>query len=146
VRRALLLAGCVLLAAACGGGGHRLSKEDYAKRADTVCTRFSRQTKSLGGATNLKQLARLADKTLPLLDSAVADIRKLSPPKDEQETANRWLATLDRLRTDVVKIRERARANDLAGVQAVLPAATRDDSESNRLAGQLGTKVCKRPS
>lgn len=145
MRRALLVGACLFLAA-CGSGAKGLSKEEYAKRADAVCTRFTHQTQALGGASNLKQLAALASKTLPVLDKAIADLRRLEPPQDEQALARRWVATLDRLRADVVKIRDRARANDLAGVAAVVPAATRDDKQSNRLAAQLGTSVCKKPS
>jgi hypothetical protein len=144
VRSAFLLAVCLVLAA-CGSGSKGLSKEEYAKRADTICARFSQETRALGGASNLKELARLANKTLPVLDKAIADLRKLEPPKEEQQLAARWLASLDALRTDVVRIRDRARANDLGGVGALVPAATKHDRQSNLLAGQLGTQVCKRP-
>jgi hypothetical protein len=145
VRRALLVGACLFLAA-CGSGAKGLSKEEYAKRADAVCTRFTHQTAALGGASSLKELAALASKTLPVLDRAIADLRKLDPPQDEQALEHRWLTTLDHLRNDVLRIRDRARANDLAGVGAVVPAATRDDRESNRLAAQLGTRVCRKPS
>ena len=144
MRNAFLLDAC-LFVVACGSGSKGLSKEEYAKRADVICTRFSRETKALGGATNLKQLARLASSTLPVLDQAIADLRKLQPPKEEEQLASRWLATLDQLRGDVVNIRDRARANDLAGVGALVPAARRHDTESNQLAAQLGTQICKKP-
>lgn len=135
--------------AACGSGGSkRLSREDYAKQADAICTRFNRQQPSLPSLQNVttKQVARLADRTLPLLDRTIADLRRLAPPKDEQGVADRWLASLRRLRADAERIRDRARANDLAGVAALIGPSQRDERNAEHLAARLGTTVCSKPS
>ena len=99
MRRTFLLAASLLLVACGSGGDHRLSKEEYAKRADAICARFNRQQPSLPSAQNVtaRQVARLADRTLPLLDRSIADLRRLAPPKEEQQLADRWLAALRRL-------------------------------------------------
>jgi len=148
VRRTFLLAASLLLVACGSGGDHRLSREEYAKRADAICTRFNRLQPSLPSFQNVtvKQVERLADRTLPLLDRTIADVDRLEPPKDEQELADRWLATLRRLRVDAMRIRDRARANDLAGVGALVTPSERDERTAERLAGQLGTSVCSKPS
>jgi len=147
VRRTFLLAASVLLVACGSGGDHRLSKEEYAKRADAICARFNRQQPSLPSLQNVtaRQVARLADRTLPLLDTTIADLRRLAPPKEEQQLADRWLAALRRLRVDAVKIRDRARANDLSGVGALVGPSQRDERSAERLAEQLGTSVCSKP-
>ena len=148
MRRAFLLAACLVLAACAGGGSKRLSREDYAKQADAVCTRFNRQQPALPSLQNVTtaQVARLADRTLPLLDKTIADLRRLAPPKDEQDLADRWLAALRRLRVDALRIRDRARANNLGGVAALVGPSQRDERAAEQLAAQLGTRVCSKPS
>lgn len=143
VRRALALA-LVLTLAGCGGGGNRLSKAKYAARANAICGRFNRQVKSFGGAESLKALARLSERTLPALDATTQKLRRLRPPKDEEATANAWVSSLERLHADVVAIRDRARANDLAGVQRLVPGASRDNRHSDDLADRLGATTCSK--
>jgi hypothetical protein len=144
VRRTLTALLCVLLLAACGSSSNRLSREEYAKRADAICRNYNEKTKSLGTPTDPKGLVKLADRTLPLLDDAVAKLRKLRPPEDEQALSNRWLASLAQLRSDVVDIRASANANDLLGVAKLVPTARRHLAHSNLLATQLGTHVCNK--
>jgi hypothetical protein len=143
VGRAVLAAGAALLVASCGNGGDRLSKEEYAKRADAICTRYNRATQALGTpGAGLRSLARYANASLPVLDRAIAQLRRLKAPKDEDALAQRWVSSLGKLRADVVEIRDTARANDIARVRALATSAQRDDAATNRLAGRLGTRVC----
>ena len=132
------------LAAACGGddGGNRLSRAAYARRADAICRTFRERTAKLGKVRTMAQLARVSDQSLPLFDDALHDLRKLKPPAAEQETADRWLAQLERIRGDIKELRDAARANDLARVQGVVPHADADNKRSNKLAKQLGMRAC----
>jgi hypothetical protein len=133
------------LVAGCGGGGSkRLSKEEYASKADAICAKYNQQTKALQNPTSLKELGDVADKTLPILDNALKDLHKLKPPADEQATADQWLAQVKNLKGDLQEIRDKAKANDMQGVQAVVPKATEHNNQSNQLATQLGMKVCNR--
>ena len=144
MRRALT-ALCVLLAfaAGCGSGGEkRLSKEEYANRADAACRRYNEGTRPLGTPQSMPALAKVADRSLPLLDRAIRDLRALRPPRDEETTVRSWLRQLSLLRGDVVRIRDRARANDARGVRAVVPAATQRNARFSQLATQLGMSVC----
>jgi hypothetical protein len=143
----LLLAACAVLAACGSSGEKRLSKDAYARRADAICASFNREQPP---APNLRhvtvaQVERLASRTIPLLDRTIADLRRLVPPKDEQELADRWIASLRRLRSDAAKIRDRAHANDLAGVGALVAPSQQDERTGDQLAAQLGTKVCSKP-
>jgi len=141
----LALALLLVVAAGCGSGGEkRLSREEYAKRADAVCRRTNRLTEAPGDISSMPALARFADRTLKPLDRALADLRTLRPPADEQATVDAWLRQLARLRADAVQIRDRARANDAHGVSTVALAATRRNERSKQLATQLGMSVCNR--
>ena len=144
VRRASFVAllALVVLPGCGGGGGTALTKEEYAARADAICGKYNEQTKSLGNPTNLADLAVVADKTLSVLDKAIADLKKLKPPASEKAIADQWLTQVDNLKDDLTEIRDKAKANDTPGVSAVLPKAQDHNSKSNELAGQLGMSVC----
>ena len=144
VRCALALALVLTLAACDSSGGNRLTKAEYAARANAICARFNKQVRSFGGAESLKALARLSERTLPALDATTQKLRRLRAPKDEQETADAWMSSLDRLHRDVAAIRERAVANDLAGVQRLVPGASRDNRQSDALADRLGATTCSK--
>ena len=61
----------------------------------------------------VKQVERLAAQTIPLLDRTIANLRGLAPPKEEQNLADRWIASLRGLRVDAAKIKwDRAVAED----------------------------------
>jgi hypothetical protein len=147
VRRSLLALPLVLaLAAGCGSSGEkRLSREEYAQRADTVCRAYNAGTRGLGTPHSMRALARVAGRSLPFLDRALRDLRRLRPPKGEEATTRRWLRQLSLLRGDVVRIRNRARANNANGVRRVVPDATERNDRFSRLAGELGMTVCSRP-
>jgi len=148
VRRVVLLAACVVLVGCGSSGEKRLSKDEYARRADAICARFNRQQPSLPSLQNVtvKQVEQLAAQTIPLVDRTIADLRKLAPPKDEQPLADRWIQALRRLRADAAKIRDRAHANDLTGVAALVGPSQQDERAADHLAGRLGATVCSMPA
>jgi len=135
----------IVVLAGCGGGGaKRLSRTEYASRADAICGKYNQQTKALANPANLSDLAKVADKTIPILDSALGDLRKLKPPTDEQATVDQWLGQIENLKGDLTEIRDKAKSNDMKGVQAVVPKATQHNARSNQLASQLGMSVCNK--
>jgi hypothetical protein len=146
VRRALFLVVAVALLAACGGGGggKPLSRTEYASKADAICSKYSEQTKALANPSDLSGLADVADKTLPILDRAFTDLKKLKPPANEQATVNQWLDQVENLKGDLREIRDKAKTGDVQGVQAVVPQATQHNQTSNKLASQLGMSICNK--
>jgi hypothetical protein len=146
MRRAVLIAlALVVLLPGCGGGsGKPLTKEDYASKADAICGKYNQQVKLLANPKNLSDLAKVADKTLPILDHAINDISKLEPPASEKALSDQWLTQVRGLKDDLQEIRDKAKAGDTQGVQAVVPKATDHNSKSNALASQLGMSVCNK--
>ena len=144
-RATLIALALVVLLPGCGGAsGKPLTKEEYASQADAVCGKYNEQIKSLANPKNLSDLAKVADKTLPLLDQAIGDLNKLRPPASEKALADQWLAQVRGLKSDLQEIRDKAKTGDLQAVQAVVPRATDHNSKSNALAGQLGMSVCNK--
>ena len=146
MRRAALIAlALVVLLPGCGGAsGKPLTKEDYASKADAICGKYNQQVKLLANPKNLSDLAKVADKTLPILDHAISDIRKLEPPASEKALSDQWLTQARGLKDDLKEIRDKAKAGDIQGVKAVVPKATEHNSKSNALATQLGMSVCNK--
>jgi hypothetical protein len=148
VRRAALVAfALVVLLPGCGGGsgsGKPLTKEEYASKADAICGKYNDQANAFANPQNLSDLAKVADKTLPLLDQAIKDIDKLVPPASEKALSDQWLTQARGLKDDLKEIRDKAKAGDIQGVKAVVPKATEHNSKSNALATQLGMSVCNK--
>jgi hypothetical protein len=147
VRRASPLLLAVALLAGCGGsgsGGRRLTRDDYAKQADAICSKYKQKTDALSRPATLPDLADVADQVLPLLDDARGELRALRPPQHEEATANAWLDEFDVIIDDVKKIRDEAKKNDRAAVQAAAAPALQHDQHANDLAAQLGMTVCSK--
>jgi len=143
VRRAFFLVAALGVLAGCGGGGGKeLTRQEYASKADSICTKYNQQVKALQNPANLSELADVADKTIPILDNAIHDLRKLKPPKDEAKVADQWLSQVAGLKDGLTEVRYKAKGNDLQGVQAVVPRAQNHNSRSNELATELGMTIC----
>ena len=144
-RPSLIALALVVLLPACGGGsGKSLTKAEYAAKADAICSKHNQKINSFANPTNLSDLAKVADKVLPVLDDAINDISKLGPPTSEKALADQWLAQVRNLKDDLEEIRDQARAGNKDGVQAVVPKATDHNARSNALATQLGMSVCNK--
>jgi hypothetical protein len=143
MRRSAAVLICTVAVAGCGSGNKGLTRLEYAQHADAICAKYNSQTARVHArGTGVQRLATIADKTLVLLDRAIARLHAVPPPREASSLADRWLASLDRLRADAVEIRNAARANDLATVRKLAAAAQRDNDASNRFAQRLGMQAC----
>ena len=143
--RQLALAFAVVLAAVvagCGGGSGRLSKAEYAKRADEICTKYNAKLKALARPTSISALPDYVDKALPLARKGDDELSALKPPKDEGRTAKEWLDQNDSVVGSMERLREAAKKGDRAGIQTALNEATAANRTANGLARRLGLDVC----
>jgi hypothetical protein len=147
VRRATLLVLAIVVLAGCGSSGssgQRLTRDEYAKRADAICSKYKHKSDALSRPADLAGLAKVADQVLPILHSARGELSALRPPQAEEATAKAWLDGFDHTIDDVKKIRDAAKKNDSAAVKAAARPALQDDQHSNELASQLGMTVCSK--
>jgi hypothetical protein len=146
MRRALPIGlALAFLLTGCGGAsGKQLTKAEYASKADAICGKYNEQITSFANPKNLSDLAKVADKTLSILDQAISDLSKLEPPASEKALSDQWLTQVRNLKDDLQEIRDKAKADDMPGVQAVVPKATDHNSKANALANQLGMSVCNK--
>ena len=142
MRRFALALAVAGLVAGCGGGRERLSKAEYAKRADAVCTKYNAKLKALTRPTSINALPDYVDKALPLARKGDEELRRLKPPKDEEQTAKEWLDQNDSVVGSMERLRDAAKKGDRTGIQTALNEATSANRTANRLARRLGLRVC----
>lgn len=147
MRRASPLLLAIVLVAGCGGEGpkgQRLTRDEYAAKADAVCTKYKQRADALSRPATLSDLADLSNQVLPLLHDARGELRALRPPQNEAATAQAWLDEFDVIIDDIEKIRDAAKKNDADAVQDAAEPALRHNEHSNDLATQLGMTVCNK--
>ena len=142
MRRVAFAVVVVGLVAGCGGGSGRLSKDEYAKRADAICTKYNAKLKALARPTGISELPAYVDRALPLARKGDDELSALKPPKDEEQTAKEWLDQNDSVVGSMERLRDAAKKGDRAGIQTALNEATSANRTANGLARQLGLKVC----
>jgi hypothetical protein len=142
MRRAALAVVVVALVAGCGGGSNRLSKDEYAKRADAICSKYNAKLKALARPASISALPDYVDKALPLARKGDDELRGLKPPKDEVQTAKEWLDQNDSVVGSMERLRDAAKKGDRAGIQTALNEATSANRTANGFARRLGLRVC----
>ena len=147
VRYAVVLAAVTVGVAGCGesNGSDRLSKEDYLKRADAVCTAYDHRLEELPEPKTIEGVVTLADEAKPVAERGLAELRKLRPPADLQEDVDAWLA-LNQANVDAIDdLREAAAASDEAAARAVSQRAVENERKADALAKRIGLEECAAP-
>jgi hypothetical protein len=142
---------CVVLAAALVaavaapfvmGPDDRLTKEEYARKADANCEAFNRFAATLGPANTLPETERYMNRLLPEFRKAVENQGDLVPPESEQRAAGQWMDAMEALGHDFEDIRDAAQQGDQSGVVAANGRSAGHIDASTRLSKQLGLRVC----
>lgn len=142
-RRVAVACVVALAAAGCGGDdGERLSKGEFLRRADAVCSKYEARLDALGQPTNVKQLRAFADKALPIAKEGREELGELRPPAELEDTYDAWLEQGDEAIEIVERLRDAAADNDQAEIQEIAQDAERADAEANRLAEEIGLERC----
>jgi hypothetical protein len=141
-RLAILLLTAVTLTACGGGDGESLTREEYTRQADAICSGFNERIDSLDNPANLHELGEAADRVLPIYEEAIADLRELRPPARDEETADQWLDQLEVVKEDLEEVRDRAKDRDEVGLAAPAARAQQDNARAAQLATLLGMSVC----
>jgi hypothetical protein len=142
-RSALAAAGLtVLLAAAAGCGGGRLSHGDFVKKADAVCSAYRSQTPPLLSPRSYDAVVAWGRKTLPLYAGALEKLRGLQPPQADEQTVHTWLAADTRVQAATRDLVVAAQKRDYPSLSAAASRAQLAGSESRQAATTLGLQVC----
>jgi hypothetical protein len=144
VRRALgftlFLAG---LAAGCGGGGgDRLSQEEFQQQADAICEKYDKKIQALGSPQSPADIPAYVQKGIPLLRQGIAELRALNPPADVEDDYNRMLDETAKAIPAAEKLADAAEKSDAAAVQDAIKEGQQADEASDELATKLGLDRC----
>jgi hypothetical protein len=137
-------------AAGCGGGGGT-SKQDFADNADKICADVQARVTKLGKANpqSRADLIRYLDQLKAAANDGVQQLKALDAPGGAAgTTAKQFTETLEKQYTDEVvpaldQLRKAVSDRDRSGVKAASKKLQAiDDTETNKLASQLGAKGC----
>jgi len=65
-----------------GGGGSQLSKAEYTKQAEKICTDSEKATDALDEPTKAEEVKPFLEKGIDITQKAVDDFKALKPPSD----------------------------------------------------------------
>jgi hypothetical protein len=82
----------MLVLAGCGGdggeGAEPLSKSEWIEQADEICAQADEDIEALGDPTTLDEIGELTDEASGISRGALADLRALRPPEEDQATVD----------------------------------------------------------
>jgi Tfp pilus assembly protein PilP len=137
--------------AGCGGGSDSSSKQDFAKKADQICADTQARVTKLS-KSNPKSRPELVNYIEQLKAAAADGVKRLSalerPEGDAGKTAKQFTDLLEQQYTNEVvpaldRLRKAVNERDKKGLKAASKSLQDiDDTQTNRLATELGAKGC----
>jgi hypothetical protein len=136
----LIVSGSLALGGCGGGGGKRLTKVEFAARANAICTEFDTKLE-IASAKNPQSSLKAS---LPLFHNEIESLKTLSPPLREQQTFDQAITLIENLSSNVAAAAAAMQKNDLDEA-AALKLAREDRAimeKSDALFPKLGAKEC----
>jgi hypothetical protein len=138
---------------ACGGGSSHLSKKDFVKKADAICTAGTKKIDKLDSPSfdpttdtltkaQLTQTADFLDKAIAIQASNVDDIKKLNPPAADESTVKGFLALVDKGDSQMRDASSAARDGDQAKFRSAFDSAGKTLSDASTKAKDYGLTAC----
>jgi hypothetical protein len=138
---------------ACGGGSSHLTKKDFVKKADAICTagtqkidkldspNFDPTSENLSKA-QLTDAAKFLDQAVTIQSSNVDDIKKLNPPSADEKTVNDFLSLVDKGDSQMRDAASAARDGDSTKFRSAFNDAGKTLSSASSKANDYGLKEC----
>jgi hypothetical protein len=136
----------MLVLAGCGGdggeGAEPLSKSEWIEKADEICAQADEDIEALGDPTTLDEIGELTDEASGISRGALADLRALRPPEEDQATVDEMLDLVEQQIGIGEQIGEAARNGDEAEVQRLAAEAEPLEAQADELGRQYGLDDC----
>ena len=137
----------VVVLAACGGGGSRLSIRDYVKASSAVCARANRDVARIDIARldRMGRADRAAVRIAAIHREAVDDLRALRPPKEYEATARLWIALVDQSLDELDAMRDAMHSGAKADAKMYAANALALSQRARTVARRYGITACAIP-
>ena len=138
-----LLAAAGALAGGCAGGNDgRLSEAEFREQANAICVEYDQRIEDLGEPGSLEEVPEFVNEAIPIIEEGLAELRELEPPEELEADYDRMLDETERSVGVAERLRDAAAEGDQQAVQDALEEGTAADSESDRIARDLGLEEC----
>ena len=138
----LLVSGAILLGGCGGGGGDRLSKDEYAAKANALCAAFNKEVNATGVLRVTEGITAGMDKLLPFEKKLIADLKALKPPTDEEATAKKAIAFGEQVYAGETKLNAALKSGDMTKAQKLISEIEVPGNQADTLFTQLGATEC----
>jgi hypothetical protein len=134
----------ILALAACGGNGdgERLSQEEWIAEADAICAQANEDVEALEEPTALDEIAAFTEEASGISRDALADLRALQPPEDDETTVDEMLDLVERQIEIGEQIGEAAEEGDQDEVERLAAEAEPIEADANAKAREFGLAEC----
>jgi hypothetical protein len=132
-----LLAGC-----GGGGGGDRLSTEDFRQQADAICAEFEGRLDALEPPASAEDLGRFVREAIPIIEEGNAELNALNPPEEFEARWNRAMEINDANLETVRELRDAIQEGNNARAQELFQEVGANEDEVNGIARELGLMNC----
>jgi hypothetical protein len=136
----LIVSGSLALGGCGGGGGERLTKAEFAARANAVCAEFKKEME-IASAKNPQSSLKAS---LPSYHDVISSLKTLRPPQREQRTFDQAVALLEDQSVLVATAAGAMQKNDLDFTTALKLARENRAivEKSDALFAKLGAREC----
>lgn len=136
---ALVVAGC----GGSGGGGDRLSKEEFQSQANAICDKYQKQLGALPEPQSIDDLPDAVSQALALIDRQIEEIGNLNPPQELQDDFDAMMEQADKTRDAANDLSQAAKDRDEQGIQDAIDQGQAASKEADKFASNLGLDACK---
>ena len=138
--RVALLVAAALVAAACSAGDDRLSRDEFAQRADEICRKNRSDVEAQ--PSSFARFPHYAARVAPLVKKNVAEISELKPPEEDEDRVDMLLAGMRAKVEAFQRLRQAVDAGDDAAQRDAIDAGVKANDDAKRAARELGLEVC----
>jgi hypothetical protein len=123
-------------------GAPRLTKEEFARRADANCRQLDEFAAALGEPKTLTATAAYFERLLPEARKAYVAQGTLVPPEGLEDEAMRWMNAMALTQTQIDIARQAAERGDQAAVDEAFERTGPPAGAAGNLSREFGMKVC----